>query len=60
VSQTQLGPDRVLSLSYRWYAEGGGVHWKKYETESKRLGDMGITACWIPRMCHTPIEALSY
>lgn len=34
---------------FEWYAEGGGVHWKKYEKDSERLANMGITACWIPR-----------
>jgi alpha-amylase len=34
---------------FEWYAEGGGVHWKKYENEAERLAGMGITACWIPR-----------
>lgn len=34
---------------FEWYAEGDGVHWKKYEKESERLANMGITACWIPR-----------
>ncbi len=33
----------------RWYAEGDGVHWQKYEKESDRLASMGITACWLPR-----------
>ena len=42
-------PSWIADLDHRWYAEGGGVHWKKYETESKKLGDMGITACWLPR-----------
>lgn len=33
----------------RWYAEGDGVHWKKYGNEAERLASMGITACWLPR-----------
>lgn len=33
---------------FEWYAEGDGVHWKKYEKESERLADIGITACWLP------------
>jgi alpha-amylase len=24
------------------------VHWKKYEEESERLANMGITAAWLP------------
>ncbi|ORX40476.1 putative alpha-amylase [Kockovaella imperatae] len=33
---------------FEWYAEGKGVHWKKYASETDRLASMGITACWIP------------
>lgn len=33
---------------FEWYVPGGGVHWKKYEEESARLADMGITAAWLP------------
>lgn len=28
---------------------GGGVFWKEFEEKSKSLGDMGITAAWLPR-----------
>ncbi|KAK1922270.1 putative alpha-amylase [Papiliotrema laurentii] len=42
-------PGNFTMMQYfEWYAEGGGVHWKKYEKESERLADMGITACWLP------------
>jgi hypothetical protein len=37
---------------FEWECEGGGVHWKKYESETDRLASMGITACWLPREYH--------
>ena len=43
------GSELAWLNSHRWYAEGNGIHWKKYEKESDRLASMGITACWIPR-----------
>lgn len=35
------------------------MHWKKYENESQRLADMGITACWLPRMSNA-VRALGW
>lgn len=45
------GPSQQWTSAYfsRWYASEEGGHWKKYESESQRLADMGITACWLPR-----------
>ena len=38
------GSELAWLNSHRWYAEGNGIHWKKYEKESDRLASMGITA----------------
>jgi len=27
---------------------GGGVYWKQMKEKAKLLGDMGITAVWLP------------
>ncbi|CDZ98132.1 alpha-amylase [Phaffia rhodozyma] len=46
---------------FEWYAEGNGVHWKKFSKESKRLGDMGITAAWLPPpTCASSTESTGY
>ncbi|KAK4702483.1 alpha-amylase, partial [Phenoliferia sp. Uapishka_3] len=33
---------------FEWHSKGGGVFWKDFEKASKKLGDMGITAAWLP------------
>ncbi|KAL7415245.1 glycoside hydrolase superfamily [Mrakia frigida] len=45
---TSSPPNFTMIQYFEWYAEGKGVHWKKFESESKRLGEMGITAAWLP------------
>lgn len=39
---------------FEWHSPGGGVFWKQFEAHSKKLGDMGITAAWLPRTSLPP------
>nr|AFX74688.1 alpha amylase [Glaciozyma antarctica] len=42
-------PDNYTMLQgFEWFQAGGGVFWKEFEEKSKSLGDMGITAAWLP------------
>jgi hypothetical protein len=35
--------------AFEWESDGGGIHWKKLESQAQELSDMGISAQWIPR-----------
>lgn len=43
-----------MMQGFEWYSEGGGKHWKMVKDHAKALGDMGITAIWLPRACWDP------
>ncbi len=64
---TPLSDPSSQIQAFEWYSEGNGVHWKKIADVSPELGEMGITAMWLPRMLsktslpfHTDIAASSY
>lgn len=44
-----LAGNYTMMQFFEWYAEGKGVHWKKFDERVDSLADMGITACWLPR-----------
>lgn len=41
--------NNTMMQFFEWYVPKDG-HWKRYADEAPRLAEMGITACWIPRM----------
>ncbi|SJL11595.1 related to alpha-amylase [Armillaria ostoyae] len=40
--------NHTMIQAFEWYSEGNGVHWKKIADVSPELGEMGITAMWLP------------
>jgi hypothetical protein len=41
-------PSLTITANTYHTPQGGGVHWKKFESEAERLSSMGITAAWLP------------
>ncbi|KPV71753.1 glycoside hydrolase family 13 protein [Rhodotorula graminis WP1] len=46
----------TMLQGFEWYTPGGGVYYKDMESKAKELGEMGITAVWMPppTKCDTP------
>ncbi|GAA5847444.1 hypothetical protein JCM9279_000483 [Rhodotorula babjevae] len=46
----------TMLQGFEWYSPGGGVYYKDMESKAKELGEMGITAVWLPppTKCDTP------
>ncbi|KAF8217704.1 alpha-amylase [Mycena galopus ATCC 62051] len=38
----------TMLQAFEWYAEGGGVHWKRIEKMVPELASIGVTAMWLP------------
>ncbi|BGP41093.1 hypothetical protein JCM10449v2_005062 [Rhodotorula kratochvilovae] len=38
----------TMLQGFEWYTPGGGVHYDWLASQAKDLGDMGITAIWLP------------
>lgn len=37
-----------MSTGFEWHSPGGGVYWKQFKEKAGSLGQMGITAVWLP------------
>ncbi|ORY89611.1 putative alpha-amylase [Leucosporidium creatinivorum] len=38
----------TMLQGFEWHSKGGGVYWKEMKEKVASLGDMGITAMWLP------------